>query len=177
MISGDRVRQPRWLSDEQSAILKALTVLIIPSDEMGPGAAETELWRRLETALDRFPDRQQLYREGLPCFDTLARRLYGRPLAALSGPQQRSLLLTVERAHRSRHGGGSQWHHRLRRRFVSLIHQRRGWTAAVSLFPVLVTDAIESFYCSSAAWQWLRYAGPPFPNGWYPSLQREALHG
>jgi hypothetical protein len=165
-----------WLTEEEHQLLSALASLIVPSDERGPGAREADVAARLDHSFLSSHERQCLYRAGLPAFQVLARRLYGQALADLPRHEQLVVLNTVERAHRQRNAGGAQWHHRIRRRLVGLLHAWRGWTDAVALFPILVTDVIETFYCSPTAWKWLGYPGPPFPRGWYPTLNGEASH-
>jgi hypothetical protein len=165
-----------WLSDDEYRLLETLASLIVPSDELGPGAAEAEVAARLDALIAVSPERQHIYRAGLRSMLQIVYQVCSQPLSELPGPLQQGIFLALEKAHRKRHVGGAALHHRLRRKLRSWIYARRGYTDALRLFPHLVTDVLETFYCHPVAWEWLGYQGPPVSRGWYLTLS-EAGHG
>jgi hypothetical protein len=170
-------RCPRWLSEEEYQLLEALASLIVPSDELGPGAHEAQVVAALEARLATSSERQQVYRSGLRSLEQITRRLCRQSLGDLPRPVQHAIFAALEQAHQKRHAGGTALHHRLRRKLRTWRYSRRGYTDAIALFPHLVRDVLETFYCSPVAWEWLGYQGPPLTRGWYLTLNSEADHG
>jgi hypothetical protein len=171
-----RPRQgPRWFTADESALVKILANLIVPSDDTGPGAAQLAVAGRpaVET-LDRLVagsrPRQAVYARGLPALDRLAKDAYRSKFADLSQPDQVRLLQVVDRV-------GRKWAKpdslasKIGTRIVILYHKWSGLYPAVELFRTLVQDVLQTFYTDPLSWAWLDYDGPPMPEG-YPGLVR-----
>ena len=166
-----------WLTREEYRLLKTLASLIVPSDESGPGAAEAQVVARLDALIAASPERQRVYRSGLRSLQHIVDRVGHKPLSALPSPLQQAIFVALEQAYRKRHAGGGALHHRVKRKLRSWLYARRGYTDALTLFPTLLADVLETFYCSPIAWEWLGYQGPPLSRGWYLSLNSEGGHG
>jgi Gluconate 2-dehydrogenase subunit 3 len=168
---------PRYLSGEEYQLLETLASLIVPSDELGPGAKEADVAARLEAVIASSSERQAVYRSGLRSVQAIVYRISSEPLGDLPYPMQRAILTALESAYRKRHAGGTGLHHRVNRKLRSWLYARRGYTDAIALFPTLVADVLETFYSSPVAWEWLGYDGPPLSRGWYVTSKNEVAHG
>jgi gluconate 2-dehydrogenase gamma chain len=167
----------RWLTDEEYRLLTTLASLIVPSDELGPGAEEADVATRLDAGIASSSDRQAVYRSGLRSVQAIVYRISSEPLGDLPYPLQRAILTALESAYRKRHAGGASLHHRIQRKLRSWVYAWRGYTDAIVLFPILVADVLEAFYSSPIAWEWLGYDGPPLSRGWYVSVDSKVDHG
>jgi hypothetical protein len=165
-----------WFTADEFALVEVLANLIVPSDEIGPGAEQmAALGRSTGQTLDRLvagsQRRQAVYGRGLVAFDRLAKDRYRSNFADLSQDNQAQLLRFLDRLHQ-------QWSDqfalpaKLRARTSILYHKWSGLFPAVELFPALVQDVFQAFYTDRLSWAWLDYDGPPMPAG-YPDL----LHG
>jgi hypothetical protein len=160
-----QVRGSSVLTAQERAILAALCSVVIPSDELGPGAREARVAEALEAKMASQPQLRALYSPGLRSFDAWARHSYRSEFSALPYGQQVQLATRVDEV-------VHDWSRNLSvpgkvfRKLRTLLQKRRGLTAAVELFPRLVRDAKEAFYTSPVAWKWLEYEGPPMPEGY-----------
>jgi len=152
------------LSPHETALLSAIAVLLIPTDELGPGAAEAGVPEALERRLRQSPAASTVYRSGLADLESMARRRYRQSFTALSPEAQIELLTTVEQLTSPATTRGGKIVDRLLRlyRFVRY--------PAVQFFPILWDDVMEAFYTSPVAWHWLTYDGPPMPFGYLDVL-------
>jgi gluconate 2-dehydrogenase gamma chain len=95
---GRPVREPlRALSAPEADLLDRIAALLIPSDELGPGATEAMAVRYIDRALaGALRDQREAYRVGLAALDRYARQTRGAPFLQLSERRQVSLLIDVE---------------------------------------------------------------------------------
>ncbi len=163
--------EPHWLTEDERALLAALSTLIVPSDEMGPGASEAKVVETLDRRIASSPSRQGLYARGLAGFDRLSRKRHGLRFAELTAPQQTDLLREIDRLSDAKTDS------------ISVVERRAGRLLrlyrivrhpAVQLFPVLVKDVVQAFYTSPVSWEWLGYDGPPMPLGYLDVVQPRA---
>jgi choline dehydrogenase-like flavoprotein len=165
--------RPYSFTAEESALVKVLADLIVPSDATSPGAEQMGVRGRsaVET-LDRLvagsQRRRAVYARGLLALDRLAQDKYKSPFIELSWKNQLHLLQFVDRLHQ-------QWSKpisltaKVKAKIVILYHKASGLFPAVELFPRLVQDVLQVFYTDRISWGWLDYDGPPMPAG-YPNL-------
>lgn len=167
----------RWFTPTELATMKALTSVIIPSDGNGPGATEADLAGQLERFVADTPRRQELYRTGLAAFDGLAMQQYQRAFAALGMKEQIELFRMVDEARLAMEKEPVSIQDKASRKLRFLYYYR--WSgvtpAAVELCQYIVLDAKEKFYSSQVAWAWLGYEGPPFPLGYFSSVDKCAI--
>lgn len=166
----DAYRAEGCLSVEERAWLEALTDVIIPSDAAGPGAKQAGVARHLEAVVITQPDVRQRYVDGLRGLNTLALRRHGRDFATLPFEKQTELFAYVVAAKQvlwdalSAEGvlerGKRKLAHVYYRRVVGMTD------APMVLVDQVLRDVPEVFYATRAAWEWLGYSGPPFPNGY-----------
>jgi hypothetical protein len=173
----NNISSTRWLTDDEYRLLATLASLIVPSDELGPGATEAQVAARLDALIATSPERQVAYRSGLRALHAIVHRISGQSLCNLPSPMRRAILTALEQTYQKRHAGGASLHHRIRRKLRSWWYARRGYTDAITLFPTLISDVLETFYCSPIASAWLGYDGPPISRGWYVTSNSEAGHG
>jgi Gluconate 2-dehydrogenase subunit 3 len=144
-------------------MVEALSAAIIPSDESGAGAREARVVDALNRRLAASPSHQELYARGLPGFDALSRRKFGRIFAELAPSEQTDLLRNIDRL-----AGGDADAPSGAARVVAKALELY-WSVrfpAVRLFPVLVDDVMQAFYTDPVSWKWLGYDGPPMPRGY-----------
>ncbi|MDQ1272402.1 MAG: hypothetical protein QG591_1032 [Planctomycetota bacterium] len=166
----------RWFTPGECALISALAALIVPTDEIGPGASDIDIVDALGRVVEKSQDRHILYRKGLYAFDEVALREYGSVFARLTSEQQLSILKSLDDATSLTKGtaAGSSLLDRVNRKARKIYHKYKlnGFGEAIDLFPVLVNDVVECFYTSPVAWNWLGYDGPPMPNGYLGQLSR-----
>ena len=159
----------RWFTTSESALVAALASLIVPSDELGPGAREADVVTALDRLLSRSVPRRALYAKGLLGCDEWARREHGRAFVALTPERQLALLRQLDDICTRWPGAGSRMD-QLRRR---VILRYRAWRCPFfELLPRLVRDVLDAFYTSPVSWEWLGYDGPPMPQGYSDLLER-----
>lgn len=167
----ERPRDGRhWFTPGERALVSALAAVVVPSDELGPGAREADVVEKLDRLVAGSKDRQPLYAEGLLAFEELARQEHRRSLLELTAKQRTELLRIVDSAYRgsreARPTPVERKVRRARRKAKELYYVVRGSGGAVRLFPTLARDVLEAFYTSRVSWHWLGYDGPPFPGGY-----------
>lgn len=85
------------LSDAQLRILAAFVDRIIPKDELGPSASESDVPIYINRALgDYLAAEKTAFIEGLEAMDAFARRSQDRPFIALTAEQQDLVLTAME---------------------------------------------------------------------------------
>lgn len=91
-------REPlRALTAHEADLLDRLAALLIPSDELGPGATEAQAVRYIDRALaGALREQREAYRIGLAALDRYARESRGAPFLQLAENRQISLLIDVE---------------------------------------------------------------------------------
>ena len=160
----------RCLSPTELRILEALTAVVIPSDEQGPGAKEAGVAQQIHRAIAQADPVRQRYSDGLLAIDVLARRQHGEGFAELSDDKQSEVFAFLEEAYHkiwpqvppTTFSGKVQWKlHLLYYRQIAGVSD-----PALVLFDQVVRDATEAFYSTTVAWGWLGYSGPPFPFGY-----------
>lgn len=148
-------------------LLARLAELIVPAEEGVPGAADVGVIGALERKLAASPVERGRYARGLPAYDRLARRRFGRPFLDLAEAEQVALLEQIDE-----HGAGGAGIPGV------VVRVRRAAAVVVSpashLFPVLVRDVMEAYYTTPQAWRWLEYDGPPMPAGYLDVLRPRA---
>lgn len=158
------------LSPLEREVLEAVVAVVVPSDEMGPGAKEAGVAGDIERTIGNSPLLLQRYSDGLRAFDALAQSQHRKRFAELAYDDQVKLFALVEDAKKkvwpedspSSILGRFEWrlHHWYYRRYV-------GVTDPIMVLMEQVTrDASESFYATKTAWDSLGYSGPPFPFGY-----------
>lgn len=166
-----------WFTPTELATMKALASVIIPSDGNGPGAAEADLASQLEQFVANTPRRQELYRTGLSAFDGLAMQQHQQAFAALGMKEQVELFSMVDQARLVLEKEPVSFQEKVNRKLRVLYYFR--WlgvsSAATEFCQYLVLDAKEKFYSSQVAWAWLGYEGPPFPLGYFSSVDKCAI--
>jgi gluconate 2-dehydrogenase gamma chain len=96
-----RPRPPREplkaLTAHEADLLDRIAELLVPSDELGPGATEARAVRYIDRALaGALQDQRRAYTVGLEAFERYARQTRGGPFLSLTETQQISLLIDVE---------------------------------------------------------------------------------
>jgi gluconate 2-dehydrogenase gamma chain len=91
-------REPlRALTPHEADLLDRIAELMVPSDELGPGATEAMAVRYIDRALaGALAEQRQAYRVGLEALERYARQTRGAPFLQLSETRQISLLIDVE---------------------------------------------------------------------------------
>ena len=91
-------RKPlRALTPHQADLLDRIAELMVPSDELGPGATEAMAVRYIDRALaGALAEQRQAYRVGLEALERYARQTRGAPFLQLTETRQISLLIDVE---------------------------------------------------------------------------------
>ena len=167
----------QWFTPAELATMKALTSVIIPSDSNGPGASEADLAGQLERFVVDTPRRQELYRAGLAAFDGLAMQQHQQAFATLGMKEQIELFRMVDQARLVLDKEPVSIQDKVTRKLRVLYYFR--WlgvnSAATEFCQYLVLDAKEKFYSSQVAWAWLGYEGPPFPLGYFSSVDKCAI--
>jgi gluconate 2-dehydrogenase gamma chain len=86
------------LSDAQLRILAAFVDRIIPKDELGPSASESDVPIYINRALgDYLAAEKTAFIEGLEATDAFAKRSHDRPFIALTAEQQDLVLTAMEK--------------------------------------------------------------------------------
>ena len=158
------------LSEADRRVLEALTAVVIPSDELGPGAREAGVNLKIERMLGASPVLLNRYADGVRAFDTLARTRNGLGYAELSYDQQVELFtLAAESKERLWPKSDPQslagkvrgkLHHWYYRRYVGVTDPM------MIIVDQMARDVSESYYATQLAWDSLGYSGPPFPFGY-----------
>ncbi len=156
----------QWLTQPEYVLLAALASILVPSDNLGPGAPEAQVVDTVDRLVATSPTRQALYGRGLLAFDELALQTYGAPFVDLTRTQQEDLVGMVDATVQAAQAAGTSLATRVVRKLTSTVQELQGTEAAVVLFPALVNDVMQAFYTSEVAWQWLGYDGPPMPRGY-----------
>jgi gluconate 2-dehydrogenase gamma chain len=91
-------REPlRALTNHEADLLDRIADLLVPSDELGPGATEAMAVRYIDRALaGALAGQREAYRVGLEALERYARQTRGAPFLQLSETRQISLLIDVE---------------------------------------------------------------------------------
>jgi hypothetical protein len=167
----------RWFTPAELATMKALTSVIIPSDSNGPGATEADLAGQLERFVADTPRRQNLYRTGLAAFDELAMHHHRQAFVRLGMKEQVELFSMVDQARLVLDQAPGSIQEKVSRKLRVLYYFRwQGVSAAATEFcRYVVQDSKEKFYSSQVAWVWLGYEGPPFPLGYFSSVDKCAI--
>lgn len=157
-----------WFTPAESSLAHVLASLIIPADDVSPGAQDAEVVTTLERTVANSLQGKEQYARSLYSFDEWARWKHGVKFIKLPHEHQLALLKMIEQesqdpAKNVSLGG------KVTRKFRHLRYLRRGLLPAVELFPTVVDDMVKAFYTSEVSWAWLGYDGPPMPDG-YPDL-------
>jgi gluconate 2-dehydrogenase gamma chain len=91
-------REPlRALTAHEADLLDRIAELLVPSDELGPGATEAMAVRYIDRALaGALADQRDAYRIGLEALERYARQTRGAPFLQLTETRQVSLLIDIE---------------------------------------------------------------------------------
>ena len=91
-------REPlRALTAHEADLLDRIAELLVPSDELGPGATEAMAVRYIDRALSgALADQRDAYRIGLEALERYARQTRGAPFLQLTETRQVSLLIDIE---------------------------------------------------------------------------------
>ncbi|HWE61571.1 MAG TPA: gluconate 2-dehydrogenase subunit 3 family protein, partial [Chloroflexota bacterium] len=85
------------LSQAQAAVVAAMAARIVPSDELGPGAAEAGVIFYIDRALaGAYAEHLERYLQGIAAVDAYAHARHGRGFAGLAAHQQDVVLLDLE---------------------------------------------------------------------------------
>lgn len=161
----------RWFTPEERELIEELTSVILPSDQIGPGAREAGVVDRLERRLAESPERRLLYERGLWGLDRLARREMGRAFTQWNPREREEFLKTLDRIA----GGAGEASSAISRATDRARRLYFRWRLpAVHFLPELVDDTLQAFYTSPVAWNWLGYDGPPMPLGYLDLERRRA---
>jgi gluconate 2-dehydrogenase gamma chain len=92
------VREPlRALTAHEADLLDRIAELLVPSDELGPGATEAMAVRYIDRALaGALREQREAYRVGLAALEQYARQTRGAPFLQLAETRQISLLIDIE---------------------------------------------------------------------------------
>ncbi len=169
-VHAPRVRRPgRVLTEHEFATLEALADLIVPSDDLGPGARDLDAARRVEDRLMRHSYELERYRKGLRWLDQAAAQVYGAGtfFVDLGREEQIALLEQIEATARKLRGGrggvmGVAWRY-WDRLMVTLF----GFGAGVFFLNLVREDVLEAVYSHPRTWIALGYDGPPQPLGYW----------
>lgn len=160
----------RCLSSDEFRTLEALTAVIIPSDEQGPGAREAGVAQQIQQSTLHAEPVRRRYAEGLQAINGLAQKRHGQAFIELSHDKQRELFTFLELAYArlwpqvppATFSGKVQW------KLQHLYYRQLAGVSdpALILVDQVVRDTAEAFYSTPIAWEWLGYSGPPFPFGY-----------
>ena len=91
-------REPlRALTAHEADLLDRIAELLVPSDELGPGATEAMAVRYIDRALaGALAEQRDAYRIGLEALERYARQTRGAPFLQLTETRQVSLLIDIE---------------------------------------------------------------------------------
>jgi gluconate 2-dehydrogenase gamma chain len=91
-------REPlRALTAHEADLLDRIAELLVPSDELGPGATQAMAVRYIDRALaGALADQRDAYRIGLEALERYARQTRGAPFLQLTETRQVSLLIDIE---------------------------------------------------------------------------------
>ena len=167
-----------WLTPAELATVTALASVIIPSDGNGPGSTEADVAGQIDRLLSDTPRRQERYRAGLAAIDRLAMQQYQKEFVKLGMKEQIELFSLVDGAMQVMEGKepvsildrGSR-----KLRFLYYYRWLGVTPAATDFCQSIVQDVKEKFYSSELAWVWLGYEGPPFPLGYFSSVDKCAI--
>lgn len=85
------------LTPAEADLLDRIAALLVPSDDLGPGATEARAVRYIDRALGgALADQRRAYTVGLSALERYARQTRGGPFLSLAEAQQISLLIDVE---------------------------------------------------------------------------------
>jgi hypothetical protein len=162
------------LSDSGRKTLEALTAVVIPSDETGPGAREVGVVDEIERMLHQNQVLFERYSEGLQAFDDLALRRSRMRFHQLASEDQIELFALIEEAK------GRLWLDDEQRSLIERTKRKLyhwyyrhyiGVTdSTMILFDQVIKDVSDSFYATRLAWDSVGYSGPPFPFGYVGRL-------
>jgi hypothetical protein len=89
----DKTYQPRYFSQPQYQLIEILTEMILPADELGPGARDASVARYIDTVvLHAAKDVQGVWGIGLDAVESLSRDRFAKPFAALDAQDRAALL-------------------------------------------------------------------------------------
>lgn len=168
----------RWFTAHEYMLVGVLAALIVPSDDIGPGASDAGVADTLDGWLASSRRLRGLYTSGLLAFNALAEYTYGRQFTELERDEQTHLLHLVDQAYQGTKYTEGSMANKVRRRLTDVYYSWPapgawgGLGAAGDLFPQLVEDIQQAFYTSRVAWDWLGYDGPPFLLGDIGSVGR-----
>lgn len=162
-----------WFTPNESALVNALASLIVPSDDVSPGAQDAEAVNTLERNVANSSQRKELYSRGLYSFDKWAQWKYGLIFIKLTPDHQLALMKVIDQEYQKLYKKASLGS-KLMRKFKVLPYLRMGLFDAVELFPTLKYDVLQTFYTSDISWVWLGYDGPPMSAGYPDLLERRS---
>ncbi|MDH3315657.1 MAG: GMC oxidoreductase [Gammaproteobacteria bacterium] len=162
----------RWFTADEGKLVDVLASLIVPSGETAPGTSDIDVLgpsalQQIDGWVASHSAKQALYARGLIALDEMAYKAGGARFVGLPPRKQTELLRVVEALHREQlDPSATSPVKKIRRKLRHLYGMWQGWSAAVRLFPIIVSDTFKAFYTSEVAWIWLGYDGPPMPLGY-----------
>ena len=163
-----------WFTPDESALVDVLASLIVPSDDVSPGAQDADVVNTLERIVANSLQRKEMYSRGLYSFDEWAQWKYGAAFVNLAHESQLTLMKKIEGEYQNLYKEVSVGS-KLKRKFRVLNYVRKGLFPAVVLFPTLRSDVLRAFYTSQGSWVWLGYDGAPMPEGYPDLLERRPI--
>ncbi len=164
-----RRRPGKVLTEHEYATLVALAEIIVPGDDLGPGATDVRAADTIEQWLMRDARMLARYRAGLRWLDEASAQAYGPGtyFRYLTPDQQRALLEDAERALQDLRKPVTHVWDRVWRYWDKLVVTYFGLGAGVPFVHLVRDDVLEAVYTHPQTWIALGYDGPPQPLGYW----------
>ena len=169
-VRAPRKRRPgRVLTEHEYATLRALANVLVPSDDLGPGAEDVGAADTIELWLMRDEGHLERYRAGLRWLDEASAQVYGPGMyfIDLTPVQQVVLLEEAEAIANELKRPATSLLDRAWRYWDRLVTTRFGLGAGVAFVHVARDDVLEAVYTQPKMWAVLGYDGPPQPLGYW----------
>ena len=178
-LKGTTVRPPRerrpghFFTRHEYDTLAAVASIIVPSDDLGPGAADVGAVDIIESRILGDGTMRRRYRDGLLWLDQSAARVYGWGLLFLdlSEAQRVALLEEAEREAKRLRRPAANMLDRAWRYWDRLATTLFGLGRGVLFFDLVRDDVLEAVYSQPEVWKVLGYDGPPQPKGYWNGAQ------
>ncbi|NPA90392.1 MAG: gluconate 2-dehydrogenase subunit 3 family protein [Chloroflexi bacterium] len=164
-----RRRPGKVLTEHEYATLVALADLIVPSDELGPGARDVAAADTIEQWLMRDSLHLERYRQGLLWLDQASAQVYGPGtyFIHLTPAQQIALLEEADRVFQEIRRPAPSLLDRAWRYWDKLVVTLFGLGKGVTFLHLVRDDVLEAVYSHPKTWIPLGYDGPPQPLGYW----------
>ncbi len=173
-IHPPRRRRPgKVLTEHEYATLVALAEVIVPGDDLGPGATDVHAADTIEQWLMRDSQMLERYRDGLRWLDEASAQVYGPGTYFVTLTREQQDALLAEAAHIVEEMRRPPTHlpDRVWRYVDKVMVSYFGLGSGVAFVYLVRDDVLEAVYTHPKTWQTLGYDGPPQPLGYWDGAQ------